>query len=62
VVKAQLEGLSFSAPICAVTKVCHLCNSIDYININALFSSNYMLQIFTLFYMGIFVIHFNGLC
>jgi hypothetical protein len=62
VVKAQLEGLSFSVPICAVTKVCHLFTYVDYINRNTLFLSNYMLQIFTLLSMGIFVIHVNGLC
>jgi hypothetical protein len=42
VVKAQLEGLSFSVPICVVTEVCHLCTYVDYINRNTLFSSNYM--------------------
>jgi hypothetical protein len=36
VVKAQLEGLNFWVPICVVTEVCHLCTSIDYININTL--------------------------
>jgi hypothetical protein len=62
VVKAQLEGLSFSVPICVVTKVCHLCTFADYINRNTLFSSNYMSQIFTLLSMGVFFIHVNGLC
>jgi hypothetical protein len=62
VVKAQVEGLSFSVPICVITEVCHLCTSVDYINRNTLFSSNYMLQIFVLLSMGIFVIHVNGLC
>jgi hypothetical protein len=62
VVKAQLEGLSFSVPICVVTEVCHLCTYVDYINRNTIFSSNYMSQIFTLLSMGIFVIHVNGLC
>jgi hypothetical protein len=62
VVKAQVEGLSFSVLICVVTEFCHLCTSVDYINRNTLFSSNYMLQIFVLLSMGIFVIHVNGLC
>jgi hypothetical protein len=61
-VKAQLEGLSFLVLICDVKKVCHLCTYVYYINRNTLFSSNYMLHIFTLLSMGIFVIHFNGLC
>jgi hypothetical protein len=62
VVKAQVEGLSFSVPSSATTGSCHLCTSVDYINRNTLFSSNYMLQIFVLFSMGKFVIHVNGLC
>jgi hypothetical protein len=62
VVKAQLEGLSFSVPICVVTEVCHLCTYVDYINRNTLFSSNYMSQIFVLLSMGVFVMHVNGLC
>jgi hypothetical protein len=62
VVKAQLEGLSFSVPICAITKVCHLCTSADYININTLLSSNYMSKIFVLLSMIVFVLHVNGLC
>jgi hypothetical protein len=62
VVKAQLKGLSFLVSICVITKVCHICNFVDYINRNTLFSSNYMLQIFVLLSMGIFVIHVNGLC
>jgi hypothetical protein len=61
VVKAQLEGLSFSILISMVTKVFRLCTSIDYINRNTIFSSNYMLQIFTLLSMIRLVIHFNGL-
>jgi hypothetical protein len=61
VVKSQLEGLDFLVPICVITKVFHLCTSIDYINRNNLFYSNYMSQIFTLLSMGIFVTHFNGL-
>jgi hypothetical protein len=40
VVEAQLEGLSFSVPICVVTEVCHLYTSADYVNRNTLFSSN----------------------
>jgi hypothetical protein len=40
VVEAQLEGLSFSVPICADTKVCHTYTSADYFNRNTLFSSN----------------------
>jgi hypothetical protein len=62
VVKAQVEGLSFSVPSSVATESCHLCTSVDYINRNTLFSSNYMLQIFVLFSMGKFVIHVNGLC
>jgi hypothetical protein len=62
VVKAWLEGLNFSVPICAITEACHLCTSADYINRNILFSSNYMSQIFVLLSMGVFVIHVNGLC
>jgi hypothetical protein len=62
VVKAQVEGLSFSVMICVDTEVCHLCTYVDYINGNTLFSSNYMLQIFVLLSMDIFVIHVSGLC
>jgi hypothetical protein len=62
VVKDQLERLSFSVPICVVTKVCHLCTFFYYINRNTLFSSNYMSQIFVLLSMGIFVMHVNVLC
>jgi hypothetical protein len=62
VVKAQLEGLSFSIPICATTNVFHICTYVDYINRNTLFSSNCMWQIFTLISMGIFIIYVNGLC
>jgi hypothetical protein len=62
VVKAQLEGLSFSILICVVTKVCHLCTSIDYINRNTLFLSNYILQIFVSLSMGVFVMYVNVLC
>jgi hypothetical protein len=40
VVEAKLEGISFSVPICVVTKFCHLCTFVDYINRNTLFSSN----------------------
>ena len=43
-VEAHLEGLSFSVPICAVTKVCHLCTSTDYFNRNTLLSSNWYLE------------------
>jgi hypothetical protein len=39
VVEAQLEGLSFSVPMCTGTKVCHICTSVDYLNRNTLFSS-----------------------
>ena len=52
VVKAQLEGLSFSVMICVIEKVCHLCTYVDYINRNIIFSSNYMLQIFVLVSMA----------
>jgi hypothetical protein len=62
VVKAQLEGLSFSVPICVITKKIQLCTSVDYINRNTLFSSNYTLQIFVLLFVGVFVMHVNGLC
>jgi hypothetical protein len=62
VVKAQLEGLSFLVLICAITTVCHLCTSVDYININTLLSSNYMSKIFVLLSMIVFVFHVNGLC
>jgi hypothetical protein len=61
VVKAQVEGLSFSVPICVNIEVCHLCTSVDYINRNNIFSSNYMSQIFVLLFMGIFFIHVCGL-
>jgi hypothetical protein len=40
VVEAQLEGLSFSVPICVVTEVCHLYTSVDYVDRNTIFSSN----------------------
>ena len=60
--KAQVEGLSFSVSICVVTEVYHLCTSVDYINRNTPFSSNYMSQIFVLLSMGIFVMHVDGLC
>jgi hypothetical protein len=40
VVEAQLEGLSFSVPICVIIEVCHLYTFVDYFNINTLFSSN----------------------
>jgi hypothetical protein len=62
VVKAQVEGLSFSVPTSVDTEGCHLCTSVDYINRNTLFSSNYMLQMFVLFSMGKFAIHVDGLC
>jgi hypothetical protein len=42
VVKAQMEGLSFLVTICVVIEFCHLCTSVDYINRNTIFSSNYM--------------------
>jgi hypothetical protein len=61
-VKATREGLSLSVSLCDVTKVCHLCTFVDYININTLFSSNYMSQIFVLLSMGVFVMHVNVLC
>jgi len=61
-VKSQVDGLSFLVMICVVTKVCHLCTYVDYINRNNIFLSNYMLQIFVLLSMGIFVIHVSGLC
>jgi hypothetical protein len=62
VVKVQVEGLSFLVPICVVTKSCHLCTFVDYINRNTLFSSNYISQIFVLLSMGIFVMYVYGLC
>ena len=61
-VKAQVEGLSFSIPTSADTVGCHPCTSIDYINRNTLFSSNYMLQMIVLFSMCKFAIHVDGLC
>jgi hypothetical protein len=61
VVKAQVEGLSFSVSTSADTKGCHLC-IVDYINRNTLFSSKYMLQMFVLFSMGKFVVHVDGIC
>jgi hypothetical protein len=39
-VEAQLEGLSFSVPMCVSTKVCHIYDSIDYFNRNNIFLSN----------------------
>jgi hypothetical protein len=39
VVEAQLEGISFSIQIRVVTKVFHLCTSVDYLNRNTLFLS-----------------------
>jgi hypothetical protein len=30
VVEAQLEGLSFSVPMCVVTEVCHLYTFVDH--------------------------------
>ena len=61
-VKAQVEGLSFSVLKSVNTKGRHLCIYVDYINRNTLFSSNYMLQMFILFSMVKFVMHVNGLC
>ena len=56
VVEAQLEGLSFSVPICVVTKKFHLCNFVDYINRNTLFSSNwYIVNICITFHGNIFL-------
>ena len=43
VLEAQLEGLSFSVPIYAVTKVCHLCTYVDQFHKNTIFSSNWYL-------------------
>jgi hypothetical protein len=62
VVEAQLEGLSFSVPICVVTKfVTYVLLLITLIEI--LFSHPIdILQIFVLLSMGIFVMYVNGLC
>ena len=60
-VKAQLEVLSLPVPICVITKVCHLCTFVHYINRNTLFSSNYISHILVLLSMGIFVMYVNGL-
>jgi hypothetical protein len=62
VVKAEVEGLGFSIPSSVDIEGCHLYTSIDYINRNILFSSNYMLQVSILFSMGKFVVHVYGLC
>ena len=44
VVEAQLEGLRFSVPVCASTKVCHICTYVDHFNRNTIFSSNWYLE------------------
>ena len=45
VVKAQVEGLSFSILIRVVMQVYHVSTYVDYINRNTIFSSNYVANI-----------------
>jgi hypothetical protein len=40
VVEAQLEGLSFLVPMCAIKEAFHLYTSADYFNRNNIFLSN----------------------
>jgi hypothetical protein len=40
VVEVELEGIGLSVLIDVVTKVCHLCTSVEQINRNVFFSSN----------------------
>jgi hypothetical protein len=52
VVEAHLEGLSFSVPICVITKFCHLYTSVDYLNKNVFSHPIDILKIFELLFHG----------